>query len=102
MTTWFVSRHPGAVAWAQRQRLAVDHYVSHLQPAQAQPGDTVIGSLPVNIAAQLCASGIHYLHLSLHLPSHLRGQELSATQLDALGAQLQAFHIQPAPTPTRP
>jgi len=97
MTTWFVSRHPGAVEWAQRQGLQIDQFVPHLEPSQVQSGDTVIGSLPVNLVAKLCACGVQYLHLSLQLPAHLRGQELSATQLDELGAQLQAFHIQPAP-----
>lgn len=93
MTTWFVSRHPGAVQWAQRQNLHIDHFVPHLDLQLIQPEDTVIGSLPVNLAAQACARGARYLHLSLELPAHLRGQELTADQLDALGAKIQAFQI---------
>ena len=52
MTTYFVSRHPGAVAWAARRGLAVDAYLAHLDPQQIQPGDTVIGILPVHLAAR--------------------------------------------------
>lgn len=94
MTTWFISRHPGALEWARRRGLRVDQYVAHLDPASVQPGDTVIGSLPVNLAAAVCERGARYLHLSLELPAHLRGQELSADQLDALGARVQAYLIE--------
>ena len=58
-----------------------------------QPGDTVMGSLPVNLAAQVCAKGAAYWHLSVVLPLERRGQELSADELERLGAHLQLFHI---------
>lgn len=93
MTTYFVSRHSGAVQWAQQQNLIVDQLVSHLDTTIIQSGDTVIGSLPVNLAAQVCAIGAHYLHLTLEVPVELRGCELSADQLEQLGARLQAFDI---------
>lgn len=96
MTTYFVSRHLGAVQWAARQNLQVDHLVSHLDPHIIQAGDTVIGSLPINLAAQICAIGARYLHLSLEVPAELRGCELSADQLEQLGARLQQFNIQEA------
>jgi CRISPR-associated protein Csx16 len=96
MTTWFVSRHPGAVAWAQAQGFAVDQLVPHLNPNDVQPGDVVMGTLPVNLAAIICTKGAAYWHLSLDLPADWRGQELSATQLTQLGAQLQRYQITPA------
>ena len=95
MTTSFISRHPGAIEWAKRHALPVDCQIAHFEPHMVQPGDTVIGSLPVNLAAHVCAAGAVYVHLSLELPAHLRGQELSADQLDALGAQLQTYQISP-------
>jgi CRISPR-associated protein Csx16 len=95
MTTWFISRHPGAIDWARREGLPVDEYVAHLDPVRIRAGDTVIGSLPVNLAARVCAAGAQYLHISLELPAHLRGRELSADELTTLGARLQAFQVHP-------
>jgi CRISPR-associated protein Csx16 len=97
MTTYFISRHPGAIAWAQRQGVAVDTFVSHCDPTHIQRGDTVIGSLPLNLAAQVCARGAHYLHLSLELPETLRGQELTADAMEQLGARLEGFVIRRSP-----
>jgi CRISPR-associated protein Csx16 len=93
MTVWFVSRHPGALEWAGRRGLTVDRFAAHLDPGHIQPGDTVIGSLPVNLAALVCHSGAKYLNLSVQLPAHLRGQELSADQLEALGAKLEEYSV---------
>jgi CRISPR-associated protein Csx16 len=93
MTTWFISRHPGAIAWAARQGLLVDQQVSHLEPGQVQPGDTVIGTLPVNLAAEVCRVGAHYINLSVNVPADLRGTELSLEQMIACQARLEAFEI---------
>ena len=102
MTTWFVSRHPGALQWMQQHGPAFDCHVPHLDPAQVQRGDTVIGTLPVHLAAQVCARGAAYLHLVLEMPAQQRGQELSATELQALGATLQPFHVHPLKTKPAP
>ncbi|WP_354671191.1 CRISPR-associated protein Csx16 [Thiohalobacter sp. IOR34] len=91
--TWFVSRHPGAVEWAQRQGIAVDNMVDHLDPEQVEAGDTVIGTLPVHLAARICERGARYWHLTLNLTADMRGRELSADDLDAAGARLEAFNI---------
>ncbi len=93
MTTWFVSRHPGALEWAARQGLQIDRFATHLDPAQVQRGDTVVGSLPVNLAAMVCQRQARYLNLSVSLPAELRGKELSADQLERLGARLESFQI---------
>lgn len=93
MTTWFVSRHGGAIEWAAQKGLHVDAQVSHLDLERVQPGDTVIGTLPVNLAAAVCGKGAKFLNLSLDLPLHWRGRELSADDMRACNARLEEFHI---------
>jgi CRISPR-associated protein Csx16 len=93
MTTLFVTRHPGAVEWAARHGLNVDRKVVHLEPGDIQPGDVVIGSLPVHLAAAVCARGGQYFNLSLNLPEEARGRELTADDLDRYGARLERFHV---------
>ncbi len=93
MTTYFVTRHPGALDWAAQQGVNVDHVVDHLDPASVRPGDAVLGTLPVNLAAEVCERGARYFHLSLTLPPEARGRELSAADLDRFGARLEAYHI---------
>lgn len=94
MTTYFVSRHPGARDWATRRRLVVDRFVSHLDPGEVEAGDWVIGSLPVSLAAEVCARGGRYFHLSVVVTEKQRGTELTADDLDRLGAGLQEYRIQ--------
>ena len=65
--------------------------IDHLDPTLIQPGDTLIGSLPVNLAAEVCERGGRYLHLSLDLPAPLRGQELNARQMRACGARIEEY-----------
>lgn len=95
-TTWFVSRHPGAIAWAQSQELAIERWAEHLDPAQVAAGDTVIGTLPVNLAAEVCKRGARYFHLALNVPVEWRGRELSTQDLLALCAHIVPFHIERA------
>lgn len=91
MTTWFISRHPGALQWMREQGHTFDRHVPHLDIDQVQAGDTVIGTLPVSLIAQVCARGAQYWHLSFAVPSSARGSELSAAELRALGAKLERF-----------
>ena len=91
MTTFFVSRHAGAIDWAKRAGIPFDAQVPHLDPASIRPNDTVIGTLPVQSVAQVCAQGARYLHLTFDMPSDKRGSELSADDLTTLGARLRAF-----------
>ena len=95
MTTWFVSRHAGALQWMRQYGPAFDRHVPHLDLAQVRRGDTVIGTLPVNLAAQVCVRGASYLHLSLAVPAELRGRELGMDELRDLGATLQPFVVCP-------
>lgn len=102
MTTYLITRHPGAVEWAKRKGLSVDVLLEHLEPeqlAQLRTGDVVIGSLPVNLAARVCAQGARFINLSLDLPRELRGIELDADTLERIGASLEAYQVQPQALP---
>lgn len=94
MTTFFITRHPGAVEWAARQSLQIDRQIPHLDPASVQPGDVVIGTLPVNLAAQVCVRGGRFYNLSLEMPPEARGRELTADDLEAFGARLDEYAVQ--------
>lgn len=97
MTTWFITRHPGAREWAQSVGLLIDRHCAHLDPAEVQAGDTVIGTLPVHLAATVCQRGARYLHLSLDVPEHARGHELDADGLRACNPRLEAYAVDRRP-----
>jgi CRISPR-associated protein Csx16 len=94
MTTYFVTRHPGARDWAAGTGIVVDHVVDHLEVGWIGPGDVVIGSLPVNLVAQVCARGGRYLHLALDLPPQARGRELSADEMERFGARIEEYRVE--------
>lgn len=104
MTIWLVTRHAGAREWLLAQGSGLSghglieygliEHVPHLDPARVEPGDIVVGTLPVHLAAQVCARGGRYFNLSLDVPESLRGQELSAADLTRYGARLEAYAIQ--------
>jgi CRISPR-associated protein Csx16 len=93
MTTYLITRHPGAIEWAERQGVRVDKLIVHLDPELIQAGDVVIGTLPVQLAAAVCARGGRFLNLTLDVPPQFRGRELSADDLEAFGAHLVAFEV---------
>jgi CRISPR-associated protein Csx16 len=97
MTTFLITRHPGTLDWITRQGLVIDHTLEHLEPGDLevlQSSDIVIGSLPIHLAAQVCARGAHFVNLSFELPRELRGQELDAATLERLAVRLEAYHVQ--------
>jgi len=86
--TILVTRHAGARAWIERQGIAVDEVRDHLDVDGVEAGDRVVGTLPAHLAAEVCERGAEYVHLAIDLPPALRGRELSAEELDRLGARL--------------
>jgi len=93
MSVIAVTRHAGAREWLARQGIRVDHLTSHLEVDRIRPGDTVIGTLPVHLAAEVCRRGGRYLHLVLDLPPEARGKELSADHMCTFGARLTEYHV---------
>ncbi len=95
-STYFVTRHLGARDWADQEGIAVDEIIDHLEVESVQPGDVVIGSLPVNLAAEVCARGGRYLHLILDMNRELRGRELTVEEMRACGARVEEYRLDSA------
>lgn len=96
-TTYLVSRHPGALQWLRARLGPAGHHavvLAHLpEDFQAPPGSKVLGVLPLAWLERLQAQGAQPWVLDVSLPPELRGQELSAAQLDALGARLVRYGV---------
>ena len=95
MTTWFISRHQGAIDWIKTQKQwHIDRYATHLDPEDIQTGDTILGTLPIHLAAQICARGAAFYFLQIAQPEDKRGSEYNAAELERMGCSLQRFHIE--------
>ncbi len=73
MSVIAVTRHPAIRKWLARQGIRVDRVTDHLEVDQIRPGDTLVGTLPVHLAAEVCRRGGRYLHLVLDLPPEAQG-----------------------------
>lgn len=97
MTVYFVSRHPGAAEWALRRGFGEATLVRHFDPAVLNPGDTVIGTLPVNLAADVCERGCAFFFLVMELTKEDREgrrlPDLSADEMEARGAFVRRFSV---------
>lgn len=93
MSIFFVSRHTGALEWAAQNNIHAEQIINaiHLDLALVQPGDTVIGTLPVHLVAEVCRNGASYQHLVLDIPSEWRGQELTSEQMNQCHARLEEY-----------
>ena len=94
MKVWLVTRHEGAVAWARAAGLRWDEHVSHLADVRAvEAGDRVFGTVPLHLAAQLCAAGAEYWHLEIRVDENARGREHSACALAAMNCRFVRFDV---------
>lgn len=91
MTTYFISRHAGAVAWAESQGFHIDQQLAHFDVKLVKAGDVILGTLPVNLIAEVNERGGRYFHLTLELPADLRGQELTPEVMQRYGARLEEY-----------
>lgn len=99
MTHWIVTRHPGAVDWLYEHGLSRGRHVCHLDVQDVCAGDTVIGTLPVSMIAAVVERGAAYHHLEIPMRVGDRGRELSAADLDRLGATLRRYTASRLPQP---
>lgn len=100
-SVWLVTRHEGAFDWAKQKGILDDstytvNVVSEIWPEQVRLDDYVIGTLPVDLVAEICARGAHYLHIAMQVPADRRGTELSATEMDTFGATGREFLVLPS------
>ncbi len=79
----------------------MDYVFDYLNLSFIQPGDVVISSLPITLAARICEMGGRYLHLTLTAPPAGHRTELSVEDMHEFGAQLEEYviyHIATDPT----
>jgi len=100
MTVYFVSQHERIQRWARIMNAKggklphrIDQAVENIDPEHLQPGDVVMGTLPMHVAAALESRGIAFWALDLHVPPQDRRKELSATELAKLGATLTRYRV---------
>lgn len=90
---YFVSRHQGAIAWIKRQPYRVDRFVTHLDPQCIGRGDVVLGTLPLHLAAEVCARGGVFYFLTLPQIESRRGSEYAADEMVEMGCGLRRFEV---------
>lgn len=93
MTTWFVSRHPGAIDWLEKTGIKVDRYAEHLSSDDVAFGDFVYGVLPLHIISDICSKGARFFALDFSMNASQRGKDLTKSELDSLNCKLQEYIV---------
>ncbi|HFC8829206.1 TPA: CRISPR-associated protein Csx16 [Neisseria subflava] len=94
MATYFISRHQGAIEWIKQQpQWQIDVFTTHLDTAQIQAGDVVLGTLPLHLAAEVCKRGAKFYFLILPQNCDERGNEHTAAAMSVAGATLERFEV---------
>lgn len=95
MATYFISRHPAALAWVNKQNIKIDHWLEHLLDLSLfVSGDVVLGTLPIQLVAALNQKGVQYGHFSLTVPPQWRGAELNLKQVLDCNPEITYFHVE--------
>lgn len=89
--TWIVTRHTGAVEWIEQMGFGRCVHVAHLDPASVRPKDRVVGTLPVQLIAEVCGRKAEYYHLVLDLAVEDRGRELTLEDMQRVNARLEQY-----------
>jgi len=91
----FVNRNDGAKDWAQDHGFEDADVVENFSTDMIEEGDTVIGTLPLHLAADICKKGGNYSALVMDpVPQELRGTSLSSEQMDELNATTQSMRVE--------
>ncbi|WP_316164550.1 MULTISPECIES: TIGR02221 family CRISPR-associated protein [unclassified Bradyrhizobium] len=97
-----VTRHAGAVDWLASQGISADLQVEELDPDIVQAGDTIIGTLPVHLAAEVNQRGGRFLHIAMDVPRERRGDALSKAEMMRYRARLVEYRVTEESAPARP
>lgn len=95
---YFVTRHDGAITWACQEGLipkgqpflGIVHLTKDILET-LEPGDAVVGVLPIQLVAKVCEKGAKFFALVLDLPLDARGKELTADDMRRYGARLEEY-----------
>jgi CRISPR-associated protein Csx16 len=93
--TILISQHPAEISWV-KSKMHVDEVLNHFTNDDISvltQDHTVIGSLPIRLAAAVCEKGTRYILLCINTLPELHGQELSVEQMDQLGARLEECRV---------
>lgn len=91
MKTYFVTRHIGAIEWANENGFSDAEKIAHFDPPIVKSGDNVIGILPIHLAAEVFQRGGNYFHLSIETPPEAQGKELTKEELYAFNAKIEEY-----------
>ena len=92
MTDYFISRHKGAIEWA-KPLLPAARFLSEVPSEDLHSGDCVYGTIPIDIAATLCASQVRVFALVFDRNGLVRGNELSADELRLRNAHFEEYVV---------
>lgn len=91
---YFVSRHPGAIAWIKKQtEWKVDAFITHLDIDTIKAGDIVLGTLPIHLAALVCQKGAEFYFLTVPQEENRRGTEYSIEEMLNMKCFLQRYEV---------
>lgn len=93
MKTLFVSRHPSSIRWIRWQPVHIDEFHENCPIEAIASGDIVIETLPMHLAAAVCAKGARYIALTMDIPVKWRGRTLTDEELAACDVRLVEFAV---------
>jgi len=85
-----VSRHAGAIEWLRRRGIEGE-VISHVADPEVIRGKTVVGNLPMHLAAAADRVGVIEMP---NLPPDARGRDLSADEMEAFGASISWYRVE--------
>lgn len=100
MNTYVITRHVGAVEWMRRHHPDLMRGATEIMPhadksffEKLEPGDVVVGVLPLPLIAEVCRRGAAFYALNISLPQGMRGMELSADDMERLDASIRRYEV---------